>query len=566
MLKSPVNAGIYSGVFMSVNISKLSGRKGLQDNLFQRITAFGEQHAVPDAEQLSDIAREYLLGKAVLAGSLSFYDFLSEEHLHKRAFVCNGSACLCAGSQPAVQQTLEQALGADAVGQVTCLGRCHENSSFQLDGKNYSGVAIQQLDAILQDSRVAQQDSYVVQAVGAALLTAPFGDVDAFREHLRAALAAGADVALESIKASRLRGRGGAGFPTGMKWESCKQAPGAQKFVVCNADEGDPGAYSDRYLLEHQPLRVLFGMMMAGWIAGATDGVLYIRAEYPEAIDETQQAIDSLRAAGLLGENILGSGWQFDCRIIKGAGAYICGEETALIASIEGRRPEVDIRPPFPTVEGLYKKPTILNNVETFAAIPAILEQGGAAYSAIGSAQSSGTKLLCLDGLFNRPGLYEVPMGYPLRKVIDELGQGFRVPVKALHIGGPLGGLVPVSKIDDLTVDFETFAKNGFLLGHGSIVCVPQHFPVIAYMEHLFAFTAAESCGKCFPCRLGSTRGKEMLQRAITGEQKLERQLVSDLLDTLQSGSLCALGGGLPLPIRNAIEHFADELQPYFAA
>lgn len=550
---------------MSVNISKLSGRKGLDDNLFQRITALSDEHRVPNPEQLGVIAKEYLVGKATVAGSQSFYDFLSEEHLSKQAFVCNGSACLCAGTQQQVHDTLSAKIGAENIGHITCLGRCHENASFQLHGKNYSGAAIENLDSILQDVNANQQDNYHIEAVAPALLTASFADVEIFKQQLQKALAYGGDALLAEIKASNLRGRGGAGFPTGMKWESCKNAAGDEKYIVCNADEGDPGAYSDRYLLEHQPLRVLFGMMIAGFIAGSKNGVLYIRAEYPESIAETQLAIDLLKQNQLLGKNILDSGFDFEFKIIKGAGAYICGEETALIASIEGRRPEVDIRPPFPTIEGLYKKPTILNNVETFAAIPAILEMSGSAYAKIGSAQSSGTKLLSLDGMFNRPGLYEVPMGYPLRKVIDGLGQGFRVPVKALHIGGPLGGLVPVSKIDDLTVDFETFSKNGFLLGHGSIVCIPQTFPVIAYMEHLFAFTAAESCGKCFPCRLGSTRGKEMLQRAINGEQKLDSKLVGDLLDTLQTGSLCALGGGLPLPIRNALQYFGDELQPYFA-
>lgn len=551
---------------MSRNISKLSGRKGLDDNLFERVTALSSDATVPSTEQLTHVAREYHLNQAVVAGSHSFYDFLSSEHLSKHAFVCNGSACLCAGTQAAVQNALTERLGAEQVGHITCLGRCHENSAFQLRGQNYSGAAIHQLDAILAAPATAQQDSYHIEAVGQPWLTAAPLDVAAFRQRLQTVLAEEGAVWLAQIKASNLRGRGGAGFPTGMKWESCRQAVSDRKYVVCNADEGDPGAYSDRYLLEHQALRVLFGMAVAGYIAGAQEGVLYIRAEYPESIAITQQAIDALQAAGLLGYNILDSGFSFTCKVIRGAGAYICGEETALIASIEGRRPEVDIRPPFPTVEGLYKQPTILNNVETFAAIPVILEQGAEAFVQRGSAQSAGTKLLCLDGLFNRPGLYEVPMGYPLRKVIDALGQGFRVPVKALHIGGPLGGLVPMSKVDELTVDFETFARQGFLLGHGSIVCVPEAFPVITYLEHLFAFTAAESCGKCFPCRLGSTRGKEMLQRAITGEQQLDRQLLSDLLDTLQTGSLCALGGGLPLPVRNVLQYFSAELEPYFSS
>lgn len=546
---------------MSRNISKLSGRQGLQNNLFEQVAAL---HA-PSAEQLAAVAKQYHLNQSVIAGSHSFYDFLSQEHQNKQAFVCNGSACLCAGTQTTVQSTLVDRLGAAQVGHITCLGRCHENAAFQLNGKNYSGAAIQQLDAILTAPDTAQQDHYHVGCVGEPLLTATALDVSAMRTRLQTVLQMDSAAVLAQVKASNLRGRGGAGFPTGLKWESCRQAVSDRKYIVCNADEGDPGAYSDRYLLEQQPMRVLLGMLVAGYVVGASEGVLYIRAEYPESIAVTEQAITALTAAGLLGHNILNSGFSFAFKVIRGAGAYICGEETALIASIEGRRPEVDIRPPFPTVEGLYKQPTVLNNVETFAAIPAILEHGADAFVRGGSAQSAGTKLLCLDGAFNRPGLYEVPMGYPLRRVVEELGQGFRVPVKALHIGGPLGGLVPVTKLDELTVDFETFAKQGFLLGHGSIVGIPQDFPIIVYLEHLFAFTAAESCGKCFPCRLGSTRGKEMLQRAIGGQQLLDRQLLDDLLETLQSGSLCALGGGLPLPVRNALQYFSAELKPYFS-
>lgn len=547
---------------MSQNISKLSGRQGLTNNLFERVVGMAEGRQVSD-QAIAATAQQYLVGKSTIEGTLSFYEFLQDEHLSKKAFVCNGSACLCAGTQDAVAAKLSDRFGADQIGHITCLGRCHENAAFQIGNRNYSGSAIEQLDDILADGQ-PRPDNYAVVCDGPPLLTAAY-DLEALRADLSQMFASGADALLNEVKASRLRGRGGAGFPTGMKWESCRNVAEATKFIVCNADEGDPGAYSDRYLLEAQPYRVLLGMMVAGFIAGARNGVLYIRAEYPEAIVAIQQAIDALHAQNLLGQNILGSGFDFEFKVIKGAGAYICGEETALIASIEGRRAEVDIRPPFPTVEGLYKKPTILNNVETFAAIPAILAMGGAAYGAIGSTQSSGTKLLCLDGGFVNPGLYEVPMGYPLAKVVYELGGGFKQPVKALHIGGPLGGLVPLVKVNELTVDFETFARHGFLLGHGSFVCLPETFPIIAYMEHLFSFTAAESCGKCFPCRLGSTRGKEMLQRAIRGEAGLPRSLLNDLLSTMQAGSLCALGGGLPLPIRNALAYFNDELAPYFA-
>jgi NADH-quinone oxidoreductase subunit F len=225
----------------------------------------------------------------------------------------------------------------------------------------------------------------------------------------------------------------------------------------------------------------------------------------------------------------------------------------------------VRVRPPYPTQHGLFNKPTVVNNVETLACLPWILQHGGKAFAAIGRGKSTGTKLISLDGHFNRPGLYEADMGTPLRVVIDELGQGFRVPVKAMHIGGPLGGLVPVSKIDELTLDFESFNQAGFLLGHASVVCIPQEFPLAKYIEHLFEFTAHESCGKCFPCRLGSTRGKEMFQKALNENYKIERTLLNDLLETLETGSLCALGGGLPLPVKNALQYFEDELKPYLA-
>lgn len=240
--------------------------------------------------------------------------------------------------------------------------------------------------------------------------------------------------------------------------------------------------------------------------------------------------------------------------------------ETALLSSIEGQRPEVRVRPPYPVQQGLFNQPTVVNNVETLACLPWIVENGGSAYAAIGTERSKGTKLVSLDGHFNRPGIYEVDMGTPLAMVVNELGQGFRHNIKAMHIGGPLGGLVPVHKINELTVDFESFAANGFLLGHASVVCIPNDFPMIAYIEHLFRFTAHESCGKCFPCRLGSTRGYEMIDQSRNTAYKMDRALLDDLLETMEVGSLCALGGGLPLPIKNALQYFEEELKPYFKA
>ena len=368
------------------------------------------------------------------------------------------------------------------------------------------------------------------------------------------------------LKESGLRGRGGAGFPLHFKWASCRAAEGTVKYIVCNADEGDPGAYIDKYLMELQPHSVLLGMMVAGWYAGAEIGILYIRAEYPDSVRIIDEAIADLHAAGLLGNDILGSGFNFSLKSIKGAGAYICGEETALLSSIEGQRPEVRTRPPFPTVEGLFRRPTIVNNVETFSNIHAILTLGGKGYAAIGTPQSTGPKLVSLDSHFVNPGIYEVAMGTPLLDVINLAG-GFKTKIKAIQIGGPLGGIVPISHVDQLTVDFESFKKAGFLLGHAGVVSIPESMPMIQYIQHLFQFTSDESCGKCFPCRLGSTRGKELIAKAREDDSyKIDRELLDDLLDTMELTSLCALGGGVPLPIKNALQHFESELTPYFAS
>jgi NADH-quinone oxidoreductase subunit F len=293
--------------------------------------------------------------------------------------------------------------------------------------------------------------------------------------------------------------------------------------------------------------------------------VLYIRAEYPEAVEVVKQAVAELEAKGWLGKNIKGSGFDFRFRVIKAAGAYVCGEETALLNSIEGKRGEVRTRPPYPTQQGLFNRPTVVNNVETLACVPWVVKHGGAAFAKLGTEKSNGSKLVCLDSGFKRPGLYEVECGTPLARVIDELGQGFARPTKALHIGGPLGGIVPLQKVAELGIDFESFQKAGFLLGHASVLSIPADFPMIRYLEHLFEFTAAESCGKCFPCRIGSTRGKELIQGSLEHGRRIDRALFNDLIETMEIGSLCALGGGLPLGVRNALQYFGAELNDHFA-
>ena len=542
---------------MSRNISLLSGKKDDKNSLFGKISVS------PNENSDAQLAGEYNLGVSTIHSTKSFYDFLSEDFKSKKAYVCTGSACMCRGTQDNVNQKLKSKLGEDSVGEMICLGRCYENSAFYYNGENYSGDDINQLDDILSGNH--KSTPYTMKSFSDTSFLVEdevFSTYKDFKDLLETCFQTDKNDLIDTLKDSGLRGRGGAGFPTGMKWEFCKAQEAKAKYVVCNADEGDPGAYSDRYLLEEQALKVLFGMVICGYIIGSKQGFMYIRGEYPESIDITNEALSKLRELNLLGENILGTGFDFDMNVVEGQGAYICGEETALIASIEGRRAEVDVRPPFPVVEGLYKKPTVVNNVESLAAVALIFKHGSDSYKAIGNGRSLGTKLISLDGHFNNPGLYEVDLGTQLGTIIDDIGGGFNEDIKAIQIGGPLGGIVPVDILRSLTLDFEVFAEAGFLLGHASFVCIPRSFSAVEYAKHLFAFTAHESCGKCFPCRLGSTRGKEMLGSAIDGKQKFSEELIYDLLETMEVGSLCALGGGLPLAIKNLLEHCSDEFKP----
>jgi NADH:ubiquinone oxidoreductase subunit F (NADH-binding) len=552
---------------MSKNLSALSFRKGLDQNVFNRMVETAEQTGTAEqADKVHRMGEEHLFGDAITLGAVSFYDFLKKENEGKKVFLCNGSACLCAGTQKALHEQATKFVPEKEIGHICCLGRCHQGGAFQFEGKNYSGQDKAKLENLFETGEGDSTDRYeVVSALPEPILTAPFPGIADYYAPLLSMFSKSRDEIQAELRDSKLRGRGGAGFPVHLKWQSCREVAGEVKYIVCNADEGDPGAYIDKYLMEVQPHSVLLGMMAAGWFCGAQVGVLYIRAEYPDSVTKMNAAVQELRDAGWLGKNIQGSGFDFDFKTIKGAGAYICGEETALLASIEGQRPEVRVRPPFPTVEGLYRKPTIVNNVETFANIRAVLTLGGKGYASIGTAQSTGPKLLSLDSAFRKPGIFEVAMGTPLETVLYDLAGGFWKPVKAVQIGGPLGGIVPVSKIGFLTVDFESFKTEGFLLGHAGVVSIPESMPMVEYIEHLFQFTADESCGKCFPCRLGSTRGQELIAEARTGGAKIDRSLLDDLLETLEQTSLCALGGGVPLPIKNALMYFSDELREYFA-
>ncbi len=547
---------------MSNNLTNLLARKGIDNNLFERVQYEITSNGSLSSNSVKQLAEDYLIGKSNILGTASFYDFLKPKNFGKKAYVCSGTACLLAGKQDLVHSKLLDHFDQSEIGEICCLGRCHENAAFQHDLSNYSGTAIDQLAEIIDGTAsFNNQDKYHQEAIIAdPLLMSPITDLHDYYELLLSMQKKSKDELVHQVIESGLRGRGGAGYPIGLKMKACKQASGDRKYIVCNADEGDPGSYSDRFLLEQYPHAVLFGMLASGYISGATQGVLYIRAEYPETIKIIEKAVNEYYAI----RKTLGLEFSFDFKIIEGAGSYVCGEETALLASIEGQRPEVRIRPPFPTDFGLYGKPTLVNNVETLANLHYILENGADAFSSIGKATSTGTKLICLDSFFKRPGVYEVPFGMPLQEVIRQIGRGFKIPVKALHIGGPLGGVIPSSAWDTLTLDFESFEMAGYSLGHASFISIPSTFPMIRYLEHLFAFTAHESCGKCFPCRLGSQRGMELLQKSQKEKEAISKVLFTDLLETLELGSLCGLGSGLPLPVRNILTHFSEELRPYF--
>ena len=544
---------------MSKNISNLSGKVGLKHNLFQKIS---ENVLKNHPKDNKEIANEYNLGVSTVYGAESFYEFLRPAHREKKAFVCNGSACMCAGTQDKLKETLKAKLGQDKVGSMFCLGYCYENNAFHYNGENYAGKDIEKIDQILKGEKI-KQDKFFSKSYASTsfLMDDKLSSINQVKDQLSKFLKKDKKEIIKSILDSNLTGRGGAGFPTGMKWDFCSREKVKKKYVICNADEGDSGAFSDRYLLEDQPLKVLFAMIICGYVIGSDEGVLYIRGEYPKSIEAINGSINELKRAGLLGENILGTGFSFDIYICIGQGAYICGEETALIASIEGRRAEVDVRPPFPVTEGLYKKPTVVNNVETLAAVTGILINGADKFAAIGNKKSAGTKLVCLDSFFKNPGVYEIDMGTPMKKIFNEIGGGYKEPVKAFQIGGPLGGVVPLSEIDNLNLDFQEFSAKGFMLGHASVVSIPKDFPMVEYIHHLFEFSAEESCGKCFPGRLGSYRGKEMFDQVKKKTAKIPMQLLNDLLKTMQKGCLCALCGAIPTPINNILKYFSSEMK-----
>ncbi|NQT78932.1 MAG: NADH-quinone oxidoreductase subunit NuoF [Candidatus Aminicenantes bacterium] len=389
--------------------------------------------------------------------------------------------------------------------------------------------------------------------------------LDGFKALVKVLFDMTSEEVIDEIKASGLRGRGGAGFPTGKKWEICRKENSEKKYIICNADEGDPGAYMDRSLLEGNPCCVIEGMIIGAYAIGASQGFIYVRMEYPLAVKNVTLAIEQAKKLGLLGKSILGSEFQFDIHIFKGAGAFVSGEETSLMASIEGRRAFPRQRPPFPAQEGLWGKPTNINNVETWANVPLIINKGAEWYSQTGTKKSKGTKIFSLVGKINNTGLVEVPMGIKLKEIIYDIGGGIKdnKKFKAVQTGGPSGGCIPADKLD-LPIDFDTLTKAGSMMGSGGMIVVDEDTCMVDIARYFLKFSQEESCGKCVPCRVGTKQLVEILTHITRGEG-VEEDLkkLKDLAKSVKEGSLCGLGQTAPNPVLTTIRYFRDEYEAH---
>lgn len=521
----------------------------------------------------------------------------------KQVLVCGGTGCTSSHSLKVIEQ-LEKSfeeLGIDDVLIVKtgCFGLCALGPIMIVypEGAFYSQMTPEHAKTVAE-KHLVKGGEIVTELLYAETLhedgsVIPFAEIPFYKHQMRIALrncgviaaedvgeaiAAGdymalkkalfemtPDAVIAEVKASGLRGRGGAGFPTGLKWELSKKAEGDIKYICCNADEGDPGAFMDRSVLEGDPHTVIEAMAIAGYAVGAHEGYIYVRAEYPIAVERLEIAIAQARELGLLGKNILGSGFDFDVFVRLGAGAFVCGEETALMTSIEGKRGEPRPRPPYSAQCGLFQKPTVLNNVETWANIAPIILNGAEWFSSIGTEKSKGTKVFAVGGKINNVGLVEVPMGTTLQTIIEDIGGG--IPggkkFKAAQTGGPSGGCIPASHIT-VPMDFDNLVAIGSMMGSGGLIVMDEDTCMVDIAKFYLEFTADESCGKCTPCRIGTKRMLELLTKITEGKgepEDLER--IKEIAEHMKSSSLCALGQSAPNPILSTLAHFGDEYQAH---
>ena len=578
-----------------VPLRKNRGDLGVQDTALQRLKHVMHERRVITAEDITAIAKATGQPEAAVYGVATYYGDLGVTPRGRtRVKICKGAACHAARGEAHVGW-LEDALGvrlgetsadgAVSLEPVYCLGFCNAGPAVEIEGRVHAALdeaGARALAGDLAGGLPLAEDAHVppfeVHDGPAIVLERLAAQVDAtdlavarahgvFEGLAKALAGMKPDDVLAEVEASGLRGRGGAGFATAQKWRfaaaNAKTSPEA--YVVCNADEGDPGSYIDKYLMERDPFAVLEGMALAGYAIGASRGFVYVRSEYPRSTPALRRAVGEARKAGLLGADVLGRGFSFDVEVVEGAGSYVCGEETALLRSLEGLRGMVTARPPYPADKGLFGRPTIVNNVETLANVGWIHRHGGAAYAAIGVGKSRGTKAVSLNERFLRPGVYEVPLGTSLARILSQIGGGMKGgrAIKAVQIGGPLGGILPASMLD-VPLGFEELDAVGALLGHGGIVAWDDTIDARDLAIHLFEFCDAESCGKCFPCRIGGRRGLEIArrlkERRARAAVEADLALLGELCETLKLGSLCAHGGAIPDPIRSLLRHFSEEM------
>jgi NADH-quinone oxidoreductase subunit F len=498
------------------------------------------------------------------------------------------STCGLAAGAQAVYDALASDAEGVSVGRTGCLGACHREPLVEVaDGDGsvlYGPVTAEQVPALLADARGAG-DGVLPDVVSSEpghadypylgrqvkVTTQLCGVIDPYSlddylahggyEALRQALATPPDDVIEAIKSSRLRGRGGAGFPTGIKWGISRSQEGGPKFIICNADEGDPGAFMDRTMIEGDPHRVLEGMLIAAHAIGADNGYIYIRAEYPLAVERLLVAIDQAREFGAVGDDVLGSGRSFDFVIKEGAGAFVCGEETALMRSIEGHRGMPTMRPPYPSEQGLWGNPTNINNVETYASVPSILLEGPDWYAGMGTPNSGGTKAFALAGAIENSGLVEIPIGMTLREMIYDIGGGCHEgrEFKAVQLGGPSGGCIPAELLDT-RIDYEDLHATGAIMGSGGMIVADDTTCMVDIARYFLAFTQEESCGKCIPCRVGTRKMLNVLTAATEGRAtSADMDRLQSLCDTVHRTSLCGLGQTAPNPVLTTMRYFSDE-------
>ncbi len=548
---------------MSRNLVELVRRHHATDapTALEVLKAAVEDHGEITDEDRRRAAEASGMPEASVYGVSTFYDDLLQPRGNRHVRVCTGTACFATTGDQHVAEIKEVtglALGERSddgeisLAETVCLGFCHSSPAVR-DG-NTIDAGTDVIDRVRHGATAAAAEPEW-QSILAQPVLSRDGDWSGLHRSLTELTP---EQLLEEVKAAGVRGRGGAGFPAGTKWQFTRDAAGEHKFIVANGDEGDPGSYIDKYLMERAPARVLEGMALAAYAVGADHGFLLTRSEYPRSKPILDAAAAAAREAGWLGENIQGSGFSFDVTVLEGAGSYVVGEETSLLACIEGRRATVSARPPFPAVRGLYGMPTVVNNTETLANIPFIAANGGDAYRDLSPDATPGSKLVCFNERFRRPGVYEVPFGLTMRELCEDVAGGIvdGRELKALQIGGPLGGILPATRLDVL-FDFTPLAEVGCMLGHGGIVAFDDRTDMRALATHLLRFGAHESCGKCFPCRIGLTRAHEM----FASDQPVSKERLEQLLEALELGSLCAHGSGLPAPIRSLIAHFPDELR-----